>query len=141
MDILKLISKTLKKYPVTACYLFGSQAKKNTGPLSDWDFAVITKPDVSESKMFDLRIKLAADLAKALKVKSEKVEVVVLNDPKLSYLFRFNIIQEGKLLYDTDKPARVIQEVDIMRKWYDWIYYEELFSKIFREKLSRGVYK
>ncbi len=102
---------------VKLVYLFGSRAKNAVGPLSDYDFAVYSdggdKPD-----LFSLKLGLQQKIAGYLK--TDKVDVVVLNlteSPELKY----NIIKDGKLIYDIE-PYRTIVEPRILNEYFDFHY-------------------
>ena len=57
------IRQILLKYPVEFAYLFGSYTTGNTGPLSDVDFAVYFREKLSESMMFNMKLKISHDLS------------------------------------------------------------------------------
>jgi len=110
------IQELFSKYPkIKLAYFFGSRANGKFNDNSDYDFAVYFDKE-TEIKMFDIRIKLMAELATLLK--NDKIDVVVLNqseDPTLN----FEIIQTGKLIYDKD-PFRVIVEPKILNEYFDY---------------------
>ena len=115
MDTKKL--KTLfKQYPeIKLVYLFGSRANGKVGPLSDYDFAFYLG-EKDSGKRFDLRLELITKLSSLLK--TEHVDVVILNDAQ-SPEFKYNIIQEGKLLHQRE-PFKVIVEPQILEEYFDF---------------------
>lgn len=112
----KAIKSIFQTYPtIKLAYLFGSRATGQTGPLSDYDFAIYTA-GLNKEKRFDLRLELMSRLGELLK--TEAVDMVSLNDldaPELAYA----IIQEGKLLY-AEEPYQVLVEPSILNRYFDF---------------------
>jgi len=136
-EIQKRIKPVLEKYPVIACWIFGSQVeKKKITPLSDFDFAVQLSEKTKKSKYFDIKIKLLSDLMGALK--TNKVDLVVINEPKIPLLLKFNIIR-GKVLYCKNRRKKAYLEFEIMKNWFDWEYFEKLWGDIFVSQVAKGV--
>lgn len=111
----KLVS-FFKKHPsIKLVYFFGSRARNEAGPLSDYDFAVYS--DRSDTKELNqLRLGLIAGLCRILKTNA--VDVVMLNAydaPELKYA----IITEGILLYEK-KPYALMVEPAILNDYFDF---------------------
>ena len=110
------IKNLFKKYPeVKLAYLFGSQAKEEQGPLSDYDFAVYLD-EISKKEMNQIKFKLQGEIAKLLK--TDEVDVVVLNSlqkPELKY----NIIKNGELLIEKE-PYKLLVEPKILNEYFDF---------------------
>lgn len=110
---IKSIFKACPK--VKLAYFFGSKAKGGSGPLSDYDFAVFLD-EKNKEKMFEIKFALADKISRLLK--TDKVDVVILNiteSPEIKY----NIIQEGKLIYEKT-PFRVLIEPKILNEYFDF---------------------
>ena len=107
-----------KIFEVKLVYFFGSRARGDDGPLSDYDFAFYF--DESDSvKLFDLKLKLMDEISRLLK--TDKVDVVILNiteNPELKY----QIIKEGKLIYEQE-PFKVVIEPKILNEYFDFRYF------------------
>lgn len=103
-------------YPqIKLVYLFGSQARKTSGPLSDYDFAFYID-EKDKKKLFDLKLDLISRLSQLLK--SDKIDVVILNlteSPELKY----NIIKDGKLIFEKE-PYRLLIEPQILNNYFDF---------------------
>lgn len=113
----KLLS-IFKLYPqVKLVYFFGSRAKGNDGPLSDYDFAVYLD-EKDKKKRFDMRLSLMGKLSN--EIGTDAVDVVVLNDTESPEL-KYNIIKEGKLIYEQE-PYKVAIEPRILNEYFDFIY-------------------
>ncbi len=112
----KQISLVFEKYPkIKLAYIFGSRARGDFGPLSDFDFAFYTT-EKDKKKIFDTRLKLMTDLS--LLLKSDNVDVVALNTIENSEL-KYNIINEGKLLLEKE-PHKILVETRIMNEYFDF---------------------
>ncbi len=118
MDSQKLekIREVIISHPeIKLAYLFGSQATGNTGPMSDYDFAVYTdEPD--RLKRSHLQTRLITDFMGVLK--TDAIDVVILNDldkPELAY----DVVTEGIVLHE-EEPYRLIVEPRILEAYFDF---------------------
>lgn len=113
---IKELRKIFKLYPeIKLVYLFGSRAKKDTGPLSDYDFAIYVETKDAK-KRGELQLELIAELSRFLK--TDKIDLVMLNlteSPELKY----NIIKDGKLIFEKE-PYRVLVEPTILNEYFDF---------------------
>jgi len=115
IDLSKL-REILASYPqVKLAYLFGSAARGNMGPMSDYDFAIfLDNKDVQEATR--IRFELMEKISSALATNS--IDVVMLDitgSPELKY----NILQEGKLIFERE-PFRVIFEPLALNEYFDF---------------------
>ncbi|MBU1166926.1 nucleotidyltransferase domain-containing protein [Patescibacteria group bacterium] len=128
------IQNILKKEGVEFAYLFGSQAKGKANEFSDFDFAVFLN-DKSKSKNYlELRLSFMAKLSKLL---GHEVDVIVLNNKKLSSLLKFNIIKDGKVVYSQDEEARKYFVFEVLQEWHDQQYFESMWLKVYTNKVSK----
>ena len=113
---LKELEKCFKKEPlVKLAYLFGSQATGDTGPLSDYDFAVYA--DTKDKKeSFYLKCHLSGCITGILH--TDKVDVVMLDHSDSSVL-KYNAIVDGILLYEQE-PYKVQVEPRVMNEYFDY---------------------
>lgn len=122
MKILKIQFKQLaRKYNINTIYLFGSQATGKIHPKSDYDFAAQFSEAVKPNQYFDLKLELMHEISKLMK--SDKVDVVILNEKKTPLALKFRIIKEGKILYVDDDIIRSRMEHRIMSYYLDRQYY------------------
>ena len=116
---LENLQKIFQLYPeIKLVYLFGSQVTKNTGPLSDYDFAVYFDDKLNKKEIFEIKFLLHDKLSRELK--TDNLDIVILNltqGPELKY----NIIKNGKLIYEIE-PYCVIVEPKILNSYFDFIY-------------------
>jgi len=115
------LKQIAKKYNINTIYLFGSQATGKIHPRSDYDFAVQFSEAVEQDQYFDLKLELMQKISRL--VKSDKVDVVVLNEKKIPLALKFRIIKEGKILYVDDDIIRSRFEHKIMSFYLDRQYY------------------
>ncbi len=94
-------------------YLFGSQARGDTGPMSDYDFAVyFCERDLDIYKKIDLMRKFSDIL------KDDAVDIVVLNDD-VSPELKYTVITEGETLFERGE-YRIIAEPKILSEYFDF---------------------
>ena len=114
-EVENLVSVFEKYQEVKLVYLFGSRATGKTGPLSDYDFAIYLD-EKSSVKRFDIKLKLLAEIS--LKLKTDNVDLVVLNDTESPEL-KYNIIKDGILLLQRE-PFKVVIEPQILSEYFDF---------------------
>ena len=81
-------------------YLFGSRAEGNAGPLSDCDIAVLLDRDADHETA---HLHLTRQIRRALQ--AEAIDLVLLNEAPVE--LAFNVIANGKLIYQRDLATRV----------------------------------
>ena len=111
----KKLIKIFKENQVVLAYLFGSRASGNTGPLSDYDFAVYFD-EVDKKKIFNFKINLQDKISRYLK--TDRVDIVVLNlaeSPELKY----DIIKKGILIFKKES-FKLLVEPKILNEYFDF---------------------
>jgi len=91
------------------------ELKKKEGPLSDYDFAFYLD-EKDKKKISEIQFELMDKISRILK--TDKIDVVMLNlveSPELKY----NIIKEGKLIYEKP-PFKVLIEPKILQEFFDF---------------------
>lgn len=121
MEIDELRAFMESREHVRVAYLFGSYARGETGPLSDFDIAVLLDGLLDKKETFDLRLRLINDISSILK--TNKFDLVVMNNAPLS--LNYNIISDGKILNSKDETLRVTFETQILSRYLDRRYYDE----------------
>ena len=112
----KLVLQIFESHPeVKLVYLFGSMARGDQGPMSDYDYAVyLDEKDKKETTR--VRFQLMDELSRALG--TDKVDIVML-DSAVSPELKYNILQEGKLIFERE-PFRVLVEPRILNEYFDF---------------------
>ncbi len=137
----KSYKKIFQKYPIQVAYLFGSQATGKATKLSDYDFAVLLNKKVKENQYSQYQLKIISELLRV--VKTDHLDLVVLNDSKTSLFLKYNIIKEGKVIYEKNKTAeneRKNLEFNVLRNWLDEQYFEKVWSDIYVRQTAKGVF-
>lgn len=112
------LNSIFKFYPeVKLVYFFGSKAKGNGGPLSDYDFAAYLD-EKDYKKRFQIRLDILREVSRALG--ADEVDLSIINDIQ-SPEFSYNIIKEGKLIYEKE-PYKVLIEPEIFHYYFDFVY-------------------
>ena len=99
---------------VLVLWLYGSRAKGNAGPFSDWDLAVALAP-VKLADPLENRLRpelLALDWQRALQLPEGKLSVVDINQVPIPLAFA--IIDANTPLYSRDEGRRLQEEARIM---------------------------
>lgn len=128
------------RYPVALAYLFGSEARGQTTPLSDIDVAVyLDRLDGSPHR--DEWTRMYLPLLAELRQIEPKIDLVYVNDA--SPLLGHRIVREGKLLYARDETTRVIMEARLLQRYFDHqnlyaIRDRYLYRRIRQGQLGRG---
>lgn len=108
-----LVEQVLARAGIRFAYLFGSRATGEANAGSDADIAAMA---TSELGLLE-RSRLTAGLAKALAVPD--VDLVSLHRATLE--LRGRVVQEGRLIYSVDEPARVAFEVRTRSEYFDFL--------------------
>ncbi len=125
-----------QKY-VLVSYLFGSFSKGKTGPLSDIDIGIFADESLTKKELIKRKM-IIMDEAVSIFGK-DRVDVVLMNSAPLS--LNFNIIRDGRSITHRDINKKVTVEADIMsryldRKFYDNIYLKNGMKRVLRRGLS-----
>jgi predicted nucleotidyltransferase len=91
-EVLEQIRKTAAKYHITKILLFGSRARGDHSPVSDYDLAVFGPGLSALAKAeFSLDVEEIATL--------KKIDLVFMDETAADDLMR-NIVTEGKVIYE-----------------------------------------
>jgi len=111
------LKKTFARYPeIKLVYFFGSKAKNKGSLLSDYDFAVYFDKKTNVVRIKEIVLSLISEISSILK--TDKVDLVILNQ-LLSPALKFNIIKDGKLIYE-QPPYRLLVEPFIYSEYFDF---------------------
>jgi len=125
------LDKILESREVIFAYLFGSQATENAVANSDVDIAVMFDKKLSEDERFQRRLKLMSELPKIFAGK--KVEVVSLNDTR-DILFKFAIVQPGKIIFKKDYDALLDFDLKTTNDYYDFKPFLKMYNEAYAER-------
>lgn len=117
-QVLEKIKSIFREEPaIGVVYLFGSQARRETGPMSDYDFAVyFIEHDLN--KRYDLLFDLSSKLSRELK--TDHIDMININDTDAP-LLKYQILQDGIVVFERE-PYRVLIEPRILNEYFDFKY-------------------
>ena len=98
---------------ILLAYIFGSQLRGKTGPLSDYDFAVF----LSQKPSFQFKYKLKNKLLSILD--SKQVDLVILNDAPIE--LKYKVIATGKVIFQKNSIVRTEFEADTLSQYFDYL--------------------
>jgi len=98
---------------ILLAYIFGSQLKGKTGPLSDYDFAVFLSQKPSSQFKYKLKNKLVNVLDPG------QVDLIILNDAPIE--LKYKVIATGKVIYQKNLAVRVEFEADTLSQYFDYL--------------------
>ncbi len=127
----KKIEKLFEKRKIIFAYLFGSQANGTAVESSDVDIAVMFADKIDEDERFKNRLRLITELSSVFNGK--KVEVVSLNDTR-DILFKFAIVQPGKILFKKDYDALLDFDLKTTNEYYDFKPFLEMYNKVYTDR-------
>ena len=131
----KALARELSKQPkVQAGYIFGSVATGRVRPDSDIDVAVLLDTGIREVRMFDLRLRLIADLGAALG--RSDVDVLILNHA--SPLLAHRVLSRGKLIYERSASARIRFQVMTANRYADLVPTLEMYIRYLKKSVREG---
>ncbi len=99
---------------ILLAYFFGSQLKGKTGPLSDYDIAILLTP---KPRSFQFKYKLHHELANIFNY--GQVDLVILNNSPIE--LKYHVIAAGKLIYQKDSATKVEFEADTLSRYFDYL--------------------
>lgn len=110
------IKEIFESYPeIKLAYFFGSQVSGQTGPLSDYDFAIYMN-ERDAKKTFAIKVDLMDKIGHFLK--TDRIDIVVLDTAENPEL-KFSIIKDGKIIIDRE-PYKLLLEPKIMNEYFDF---------------------
>ncbi|MFH1900393.1 MAG: nucleotidyltransferase domain-containing protein [Patescibacteria group bacterium] len=115
-ELTKKLKPVFELYPqIKLVYLFGSIIRGETGPMSDYDFAVYLD-EKNKEKISETKLSLIDKISIILK--TDKIDIVTLNTPENTEL-KYNIIKDGELIYE-EEPFRIFVEPRILNEYFDF---------------------
>ncbi|MPZ17677.1 MAG: hypothetical protein GEV06_07185 [Luteitalea sp.] len=117
-------------FHVVCGYVFGSVARRDAGPLSDVDLAILFDDDVDVSRRFELAAALVEEAERATE---QQVDLAILNEAPP--LLRHRVVRDGRLLYTRDERRRVAFEARALTEYLD---FQPVLARFDRILLSRA---
>ena len=125
-NIEKQLAKYFQENPdeIACVYLFGSQARQQTKPVSDVDVAVLYKNKVPDG-FGRLGIPLAGELEKITK---KPVDVIVLNNANVDLIHK--VLRDGIIVFESDPAIRIQFEVNSRNAYFDLKPYLDEYRRV-----------
>lgn len=114
-SLMPALREVFTRHDVDLAYLYGSQARGDTGPLSDVDVAVLFSSDISKSERFEQQLLLIGELMSIFK----RSDVFMADLDDASPLLRHRVSHDGIVLYCTDDKIRVQFMTEALRDYVD----------------------
>ncbi|MBZ4687485.1 MAG: putative nucleotidyltransferase [Clostridiales bacterium] len=131
LDYKKVKEFFSKDNNIIAAYLFGSRAVGVAREDSDFDIAVLMENVPDEA--INYRIERAMELEKIL---GKEVDLIILNNS--SYILQFQVIKEGKIIYEKDADKRAIYQMHFLSRYYDYIRFFDFHSRYLCNEIKEG---
>ncbi len=131
---LKQVSELAQKYNLLLVYLFGSRATKKETILSDIDIAILIERE-DEKSATSLILDLISNFTRILH--SDKVDLLILNKAPLA--LQYNVISQGKILYQQNLEIKCSYETEIIKLYLDFKKYESEYAKSMHKRILEGV--
>jgi len=125
-----------KKHKVKLAYLFGSRAKGNAAPESDFDLAVLFEEPPSDSLALRETMNLSSDLYGYFPA---KIDIVSLHYAPL--LLKYEVVAHHRVLYCNDEKERINFEVAVTKEYIDEQYVRDIYYNALKERIEKGTYK
>ena len=126
------IRNLFSREEVIIAYVFGSLVKDDISSLSDIDFAVYLNENLSNKKKYSVYMALLNSLISVL---GDNIDLVLMNSSEL--LMNFNIIKEGKVIFERSKTEKALIESKIMNKYLDINYYHRRHVDIQLKRMEK----
>ena len=110
-DALNKINSIFEPEFVVGVYLFGSQKKNTTGPLSDYDFGILFKKSYLKKSRLQKVMHYIPKIAMILRVDENLVDLVDITDAPFPIAFA---AISGRLIYTKNNIERINFEVKTM---------------------------
>jgi len=129
-----LIKNIALKYRLELIYLFGSKATGRCSKLSDIDIAVLLN-NGDNFNLKDLLLDLIFEFSKLFR--SDKIDLVILN--KASLAVQYNVISNGKILYEINIETRCNYETSLISLYLDFKRYEDEYYGVMHKQILEGI--
>lgn len=132
-DIKKFIYKINDKYSIDLAYLFGSVARNQHNKDSDIDIAIKFKNKYSKIDEMFIRGEII-DIGKAYFKRN--VDIISLDNAPIA--LKYEIIKDGIIIIDCYE--RVSIESLIIREYFDFKYFSDMYDEEIIKRLKDGTY-
>lgn len=133
IKLIKFIYDISQRYEIKFAYLFGSRAREDNKNNSDIDIAIAFEENYDPMKEAFVRGDIIEDGRTYLGM---PVDVVSLNSAPL--ILKYEIVKEGLILKDNDERASF--ESLVLREYFDFKYYSDIYDQAIINSIKTGDY-
>ena len=130
-----LIKKIALKYNLQLIYLFGSKATGRDSKVSDIDIAVLLN-NREAYNLKNLILDLIFDFSRVFC--SDKIDLVILS--KASLAVQYNVISDGKILYELNSETRYNYEMNLISLYLDFKRYEDEYYEAMHKQILEDIH-
>jgi len=130
-----LIKKIALKYDLQLIYLFGSKATGRDSKVSDIDIAVLLN-NREAYNLKNLILDLIFDFSRVFC--SDKIDLVILS--KASLAVQYNVISDGKILYELNSETRYNYEMNLISLYLDFKRYEDEYYEAMHKQILEDIH-
>jgi predicted nucleotidyltransferase len=117
----------IKSLGVGLIYFFGSRVQGNAASSGDFDIGIVFTENIQPLNLSNIHPILYEILTDEFKVSLENdLDIVYLQEASLP--FRFQVISEGKVLFEIDPIFRANYEEKTIKQYLDFKPIEKIFS-------------
>lgn len=120
-------------YPVSLCYLYGSQVRGTAHALSDVDVGFLLN-DMDQKAYRQLWVDLYDAVPQFCP--DHEVDLVILN--LVGPLLRNKVIREGRLVFERDEKIRVDFECRTLESYFDFRYFADIYDHALFQDIKGG---
>lgn len=136
-DTDKIVYEALFPEPyIQFAYLFGSRAKGNVHPLSDYDVAVFIDTENAPSLPYGISGHISGLFAG--KIRTQKIQVVILNEA--NPFLAFEAVDKGRLVFKRDARVHHDFVFRAYRQYFDLKRLYRLREEKLLERIRDGTY-
>lgn len=135
MDPREELASALARLPISAAWIFGSQAEDRAGPLSDVDVGILPLASLTREAREKLRGEAAALAESSFRVHHADVVFVDEAAPHLAFA-----AISGKLIVENDHERRWMTEARIMSSYHDRRHADERWLEMTKARYAKGEF-
>ena len=124
------------RHDVVLAYLYGSQARGTAGPLSDVDVAVQFRVELAGNERLKQLLAVMGEFMDIF----HREDVFVADLADATPLLRFQVYQEGRLLYCQDEAIRIKFLTEALRDYEDTRPLREIQRRYLLQRIAEGTF-
>lgn len=135
------LQRNLEQFPadhagqIAGAYVFGSSAAGTSGPLSDYDIALLFQPSVTPQQRLEIASNLIGNLQR---IDGPLMDVTILNEapPEICHA----VIRDGRAIFVADEKQRIAFEERVMREYLDFRWVLDQYDQALLQRAREGKF-